>query len=297
MNFTRVIFRPLKHLRLIGSWFPKGSAKFFSVLLRRNSTVAITIFCIVCFEAVTRGLDDVLNNRSKCADFPGIILPFGFKPLKIVWKLKGWVSLPCSHLRTIWRKAALLKNRFSYLWEPEMGGPRESLKMSLFWSYITIFCIVCFEAVTRGLDDVLNNRSKCADFPGIILPFGFKPLKISHVKFTYPGQRPKPITSDLKQQRRRRLRKRHLKSGFALLQTVSRLFHLVQFVNCWQTILELNSKRLYQGSRKIKSFVLVHVLHKTRSFKIWHFHIVVVQWRQRNVQKSVMHVQSCCLPI
>ena len=26
-----------------------------------------------------------------------------------------------------------------------------------------------------------------------------------------------------------------------------------------------------------------------------HFHVVVVQWRQRNVQKSVMHVQSCCL--
>ena len=67
----------------MGSWFPKASAKFFSVLLRRNSTVAITIFCIVCFEAVARGLDDVLNNRSKCANFPGITLPFGFKPLKI----------------------------------------------------------------------------------------------------------------------------------------------------------------------------------------------------------------------
>ena len=67
----------------MGSWFPKASAKFFSVLLRRNSTVAITIFCIVCFEAVARGLDDVLNNRLKCADFPAIILLFGIKPLKI----------------------------------------------------------------------------------------------------------------------------------------------------------------------------------------------------------------------
>ena len=25
-----------------------------------------------------------------------------------------------------------------------------------------------------------------------------------------------------------------------------------------------------------------------------HFHVVVVQKRERNVQKSVMHVQSCC---
>ena len=30
----------------------------------------------------------------------------------------------------------------------------------------------------------------------------------------------------------------------ALLQTLSRLFHLVQFVKCWQFFLELNSKRL-----------------------------------------------------
>ena len=28
-----------------------------------------------------------------------------------------------------------------------------------------------------------------------------------------------------------------------------------------------------------------------------HFHVVVVQWRQRNVQKSVMHVQSCCFAL
>ena len=35
------------------------------------------------------------------------------------------------------------------------------------------------------------------------------------------------INGELKQQRRRRLRKRHLKSEFALPQTLSRLFHLV----------------------------------------------------------------------
>ena len=28
--------------------------------------------------------------------------------------------------------------------------------------------------------------------------------------------------------------------------------------------------------------------------EIMHFHVVVVQNGQRNVQKSVMHVQSCC---
>ena len=31
---------------------------------------------------------------------------------------------------------------------------------------------------------------------------------------------------------------------FALLQTLSRLFHFVYFVKCWQMLLELNSKVL-----------------------------------------------------
>ena len=56
----------------------------------------------------------------------------------------------------------------------------------------------------------------------------------------------------LKQQRRRRLRKRQLKSELALLQTLSRLFHFVYFVKCWQMFLELNSKGLYQSSGKEK---------------------------------------------
>ena len=47
-----------------------------------------------------------------------------------------------------------------------------------------------------------------------------------------------------KQQRRRWLRKRHLKSEFAPLQTLSGLFRLVQFVKYWRIFLELNSKGL-----------------------------------------------------
>ena len=56
-----------------------------------------------------------------------------------------------------------------------------------------------------------------------------------------------PFFSELKQQRRRPLRKRHLKTYFALPQTLSRLFQLVQLVKCWQFFLELNSERLYQS--------------------------------------------------
>ena len=82
----------------------------------------------------------------------------------------------------------------------------------------------------------------------------------------------------------------------APLQTLSRLFHLIHFVKCWQFFLEflgLNSKRLYQSSGKEKeSRCLVFTFSTKREIR--HFHVVVVQWGQRNGQKRVMHEQSCC---
>ena len=56
--------------------------------------------------------------------------------------------------------------------------------------------------------------------------------------------------------------------------------------------LELNSIRLYQSSGKEKEIVVVFPSSTKRGFR--HFHVLVVQRRQRNVQKSVMHVESCC---
>ena len=38
---------------------------------------------------------------------------------------------------------------------------------------------------------------------------------------------------------------------------LSRLFHLVQFVKCWQIFLELNSKRLYAQVQEKKKKVVV----------------------------------------
>ena len=103
----------------------------------------------------------------------------------------------------------------------------------------------------------------------------------------------KPNNGELKQQRWRRLQKRQFKSEFAPLQTLSHLFHLVYFVKCWQMFLELNSERAVSKFRKRKeSCCLVFPSSTKREFR--HFHVVVVQRRQRNVQKSVMHVQSCC---
>ena len=80
------------------------------------------------------------------------------------------------------------------------------------------------------------------------------------------------VNRELEQQRQRRLRKRHLKSEAALLQTLSRLFQLVQFVKCWKFFLELNSKRLYQSS---ESCGLVFTSSTKR--EIMHFHVLDVR--------------------
>ena len=57
--------------------------------------------------------------------------------------------------------------------------------------------------------------------------------------------------------------------------------------------LKLNSKGLYQRSRKEKESCCL-VFPPSTKREIRHYHVVVVQRRLRNVQKSVMHVQSCC---
>ena len=63
----------------------------------------------------------------------------------------------------------------------------------------------------------------------------------------------------------------------ALLQTpLSLLLLLVQFVNCWQFFLELNSKRLYRGSGREKESRCI-VFTSSRKREIRHFHVVVVQ--------------------
>ena len=96
--------------------------------------------------------------------------------------------------------------------------------------------------------------------------------------------------------RRRRLRKHHLKVMnsryfIALIPTV-------KFVKCWLIFLSCNwilKDCIKVQEKKKESRCLVFTSSTKREIK--YFHVVVVQRRQRNVQKSVMHVQSCSLLI
>ena len=102
---------------------------------------------------------------------------------------------------------------------------------------------------------------------------------------------------DLKIRGWRRQQKRRWKSEFTLFQSSSRLLQVTNFVKCRLTLLTLNPyKDHIQVQKERGNFVVARVTSCLKR-EIRHFHVVVVQWRQRNVQKSVMHVQSCCLVI
>ena len=58
--------------------------------------------------------------------------------------------------------------------------------------------------------------------------------------------------------------------------------------------LEFNSKGLHQRLGKEKESCCLLAPSSTLKREIRQFHVVVVQRQKRNVQKSVMHVQSCC---
>ena len=91
-------------------------------------------------------------------------------------------------------------------------------------------------------------------------------------------------------------RKRHSKSEFVLFQNfIDLIHHHLICQQCSRYFLGLNPKGPYLSLEKEKgNFCVVF----TYSFKpvreMRRFHVAVVQRRLRNVQKSVMHVQSCC---
>ena len=116
---------------------------------------------------------------------------------------------------------------------------------------------------------------------------GHKVCKLKYFDFALSVR----IIRKLMQQRRRWVRKRHLKSEVALLKIYRDCSISFSSSNAGNFFLDLNSKRLYLSSGKEKesrcleftSSIKRGILRRSRE----------ALWRQRNVQKSVMHVQIC----
>ena len=122
------------------------------------------------------------------------------------------------------------------------------------------------------------------------LPRGSSNRRVTPLPF-HQGLR--AVSRELKQQELRRLRKRHLNKKvnsrcLKLYRAYSISFNL-SYVG--EFVLQLNSEGLYQRSGKGKKSCCP-VFPSLKKCEIRHFHVVVVQRRLRNVQKTV--VQSCC---
>ena len=87
-----------------------------------------------------------------------------------------------------------------------------------------------------------------------------------------------------------------LKSLLALFQTSPILFNFTQFGKSRRSFL-WNCLYCYLSVEKESDNFCVMFSYSKRACEIRKFHVVVVQRRKRNVQNSVMHVQSCCLLI
>ena len=82
------------------------------------------------------------------------------------------------------------------------------------------------------------------------------------------------------------------KSQFALFQTSPTLFNFIQFGKSWQNFLLDRTYGHLSLQKEIDNFFVVFTSSIKRAREIRKFNVTVVQRRQRNVQNSVIHVQS-----
>ena len=86
--------------------------------------------------------------------------------------------------------------------------------------------------------------------------------------------------------------KTSLKNRFRILSTISRLPQVAWLLKRREFMFELKRgghTRVQTDGGIYRLAVLV-----LKNLKIWSVYVVVVHGRQRNVQKSLLHVQSCC---
>ena len=87
--------------------------------------------------------------------------------------------------------------------------------------------------------------------------------------------------------------KTSLKNRLLILLNFPRLSQFALLLKRREFWLELKRVNRARVQTEIVEFISLPFLFSSE-LEISLFHVVVVQGQQRNVQKSVMHVQSCC---
>ena len=75
--------------------------------------------------------------------------------------------------------------------------------------------------------------------------------------------------------------------GLRVLSNVRGLFQLAHFVKCKRTLQELKSKEQYSSSKREKD-IRRRLFTFLMKREIEQFHVVIVQWRQKSLPKSVL---------
>ena len=87
--------------------------------------------------------------------------------------------------------------------------------------------------------------------------------------------------------------KASLKNGLRIFLNFYAIIPLALLLKRREFWLELKRGGRARVQTEMVEFIALSFPYSSK-LKVWSFHVVVVQAQQRNVQKSVMHVQSCC---
>ena len=81
--------------------------------------------------------------------------------------------------------------------------------------------------------------------------------------------------------------------GLRVLWNFRGLFQLAHFVKCKRILPELKSKEQYSSSKREKD-IRRRLFTFLMKREIEQFRVVIVQWRQKSLPKSVLRLQICC---
>ena len=137
----------------------------------------------------------------------------------------------------------------------------------------------------------VHNKEKTSEFEFFFF-FHFSrgiERKTQHCSFPVSGE----TSRDLTTRQRRRQWKCRWKIDFTSSETFSTLYQVSQLPERREVRSELMRGDRVRVQTKIVKFSASPFPFSCQ-LKIWSFHVVVVQERRGNEQKSAMHVQSCC---
>ena len=171
----------------------------------------------------------------------------------------------------------------------------------------SVFCGMLLKRGTNAGNGKMKDGNKTENWKmKLLIGLGFKvgfvfrffifPFPVLVPRFPFPVL-VTPVfrvhIKDLTIRQRRCPWKRPWKIDSASFQTILRLSQVAQLLERREFLLAPKREGNAQVQTEMVEFTALP-FPSSKKLKIWSFHVVVMQGRRRNVEKSVMHVQSYC---